>query len=242
MFEDKVDRPSLLSLEDLITLRFETSEALGDWREIPDLRKAGGYIAEASSAWVRYRDSTVYKRILPLLPPIKGEYSDWDVIYCWNASALSALGQYDEGYAVIEEGLSRCKRTVALLCTLGDIKSDQNRIEGFGWWMQACMLGTSNWSPYLKLSVAADEVGRRDLSLRLVAATDLLVSGMPRFDADIDARLRDLARSDIHRMQTALGTFSAYMDPFLPSPTSLQTSEIGARIKARMRLLQRKPE
>lgn len=148
------------SLVEVVNLRFPPDGPWKEWREIPELKQAGQLVGEASSAWIYRGDGAVYRRILPLLPDIDGDYRDWEVAYCWRARALSAANLKDETYAVLDRGLKVCNRRSDILSTLGDIEFDHRCATCFGWWMQACMLQSSDWVPYLKLSVAAHQIHR----------------------------------------------------------------------------------
>jgi len=117
-----------------------------------------------------------------------------------------------------------CNRRSAILSTLGDIEFDHRSATCFGWWMQVCMLQSSNWAPYLKLSklsVAADQIDRLVFYRRLLSRVDALVKGIPRFTKEGETALRQFAQDAASFLVPAFDLFEQYVNEYCNFSTGL---------------------
>jgi hypothetical protein len=208
---------------------FKSIKSQRDWREVRPLIEIGASMAEVSTNWLFHRDPSVFEHILPMLPSLNGELTEYDVIYCWNAYALAAVGQIAKAESILTDRLNKEPPSLNILSIFGDIKLHHLKIEALGWYMQCCYHGTPESFTYLKLSAAAYECGEMELYNRLLVAADILALGIFRLDSRAEHEIRSMVSNESPRMQTVLKTFRKYMKNYLPL-TSLLSKDWGDRL------------
>lgn len=141
-----------------------------------------------------------------------------------QAYSLMENAKWEEAGDIIEEGIESCDRKDRLCELIANIYVNEENPLGIGWYMQACVLGSRNWVPYLCVSYAARAIGLDDLAWRCLNACDVLESGMkriPSFETVIKDLVKHLRHSDRSQLLEAMKSFTDAMDPYLPAPGEL---------------------
>jgi hypothetical protein len=138
-----------------------------------------------------------------------------------EAYSLMSNRRWGEAADLIQRGLESCNRKDRLCELMGNIRLNERNPVGIGWCMQACVLASPSWVPYLLVSYAAQALGLEKLAWRSLNACDVVDTGMKRIDrleADIRVLAGGAARSEL---LAAMKNFETVMDPYLPSPDAL---------------------
>jgi len=134
-----------------------------------------------------------------------------------QAQSLIQNSRWEEAKRVIQNGLQTCNRRDRLCELMAIIYRNQKNFLAIGWYMQSCVLGSRNWTPYLAVSYAARSLGLERISWRCLNACDVVGTGMPRTD-QLETGIAYLVNnSDRSQLLRAMKNFEKEMDPYLPS-------------------------
>lgn len=173
---------------------------------------------------------------------IIADFPDFDLTYMIQALALARTSRFTEAEAILEDALSRCPVKSALCKAVGDTKLWQNEVVSYGWYMQACLLGYDSYLPYLQLSYTSATIGKHDISIRLLNASDCLCgSKMFRLSPKSAQKTENVARKETDNMRKAFDIFLEFADFFLP-PTDLLPKPNDEQRQVAMSILQINPE
>jgi hypothetical protein len=98
--------------------------------------------------------------------------------------------------------------------------------QAFIWWIQSCLAGNESYMPYLYLSYASGFLNHKILSMRLLAAADIVASTTYRFNSDNELwKIKELTNKDPEGLNNVFKIFEREMDKYLPSPEFLPVNE-----------------
>jgi tetratricopeptide (TPR) repeat protein len=125
-----------------------------------------------------------------------------------------------EAERIAQDGLKTCMRKDRLCEVIGDICLEKNNPDAIGWYMQACLINSHSWEPYLLVSYAARAMGLDALAWRCLNACDTIRIGLriPELEVLISKLVWYSSKSDDGSdLLTAMQSFEKAMDPYLPS-------------------------
>ena len=109
-----------------------------------------------------------------------------------------------------------------MLCLLmGNVRLAERDPIAVGWYMQACLLASPDWVPYLMASYAAEALGVPRLARRCLNACDVINRHMPRLPESEKIIPDLLEKADRSAFRLAMRNFETAMDPYLPAPDAL---------------------
>ena len=132
-----------------------------------------------------------------------------------QARSLIQNGSLVEATDITQDGLQTCERKDRLCEVMGDICLDQKKPDAIGWYMQACLIASPSWEPYLLVSYAARSLGLDEMAWRCLNACDSIRSG-PRIP-QLEVAIQGLVMySDRSQLRIAMQNFEKAMDSYLP--------------------------
>jgi hypothetical protein len=146
-----------------------------------------------------------------------------------HARSLMRIGGSEEAASIAQDGLQTCMRKDRLCEVMGDICLDKKNPAAIGWYMQACLIASPSWEPYLLVSYAARALGLDDMAWRCLNACDVIRAG-PRIP-ELETAIADLVRnSDRSQLLIAMQDFKRAMDSYLPSVDELPHGQMEREI------------
>jgi len=216
---------NVTSIENNIDKIYIDKKETRKWNEIDDFKNIYNLFIEAQQSYYDKNDNTIFKIFLNKLPSIE-KYNDFDITYTWTAKAYAALGDKKEAEKILINGLKKCKRVSVILSELGNLHYEMKNQRAIVWWIQSCIAGNESYMPYLYLSYAAGFLNNNILSLRLLAAADIVASTTYRFNSDDELwKIKELTNKDTEGLMNAFKIFESEMDKYLPSPDFLPVNE-----------------
>ncbi|MHC1774289.1 MAG: hypothetical protein AB9834_02630 [Lentimicrobium sp.] len=205
-----------VSLSKILSIRYVNHAEIRHWNEIDDFKKIYDLFVEAQQLYYSKNDNSIFKTFLTKLPQIE-KYNDFDIIYTWTAKSLAATGYKKQAENILIDGLNKCKRVSIILSELGNLYYENKNYIAFAWWIQSCIAGNESYMPYLYLSYAASFLNEKNLSLRLLAAADVVASTTYRFNSDDDIwKIKELVNKNPDGLNKAFKEFKNEMDKYLP--------------------------
>jgi hypothetical protein len=137
-----------------------------------------------------------------------------------QARSLMQEGKWTEATSIAQGGLQTCARKDRLCEVVGDICLDKNNPDAIGWYMQACLIASPSWEPYLLVSYAARALGLDNLAWCCLNACDVIKSAprIPQLERAIAALV---SNSDRPQLLMSMQEFERAMDSYLPSSDEL---------------------
>lgn len=204
------------SLDKILSIKDSDKKEMRLWNEIDDFKSVHDIFIEAQQAYYNSNNNKGFKKLLKKLPLIE-KYNDFDIIYIWTSKSHSALGDKKRAEKILIDGLKKCKRVSILLSELGNLYYEKMNYLAFAWWIQSCIAGNESYMPYLYLSYAAGFLNKKELSLRLLAAADIVALTTYRFNSNDEIwKIKDLANKNSDGLIKALKAFENEMDKYLP--------------------------
>ena len=144
-----------------------------------------------------------------------------DESYVAEARSLMSNRQWKEATDAVQRGLQSCTRKDRLCELMANIRMNERNSVAIGWYMQACVLASPSWVPYLLVAYAAGPVGMEKLAWRCLNACDVIDTGMKRIDA-LETDIRTIAAAaNQSELLAAMKSFEVAMDPYLPPPDAI---------------------
>ena len=166
-----------------------------------------------------YRLAEDWRRLESATAGLPEEYPTFATGYCWRAYALAGLGRYQEALLLLEAGMLECPNAMEIADGIAYAFELMGDIRQFGWYMQACALGSRAAWGLLVLGLAAGNCGLRDLAARLDACAQWEAyaqsGGGHEADEKEVVRIRRVVSSDRQTLSTALLRFEQKIVPTL---------------------------
>lgn len=147
--------------------------------------------------------------------------SNDDETFFTEAHTLMSSRRFPEAAAIISDGLCRCHRKDMLCLLMGNVKLAERDPIAVGWYMQACLLASPDWVPYLMTSYAAEALGIPRLARRCLNACDVINRRMARLPESEKIIPDLLEKADRSAFRLAMRNFETAMDPYLPASDAL---------------------
>lgn len=136
-----------------------------------------------------------------------------------QAYSLMQNKRWGEARRITKDGLQTLNRKDRLCELLANIYLNEKNPLAIGWYMQACVLGSPSWVPYLLVSYAARSVGLNELAWRCLNACDVIdEKRIDRLEADIARIVENADRSEL---LATMKNFEKTMDTYLPLSNEL---------------------
>jgi hypothetical protein len=146
-----------------------------------------------------------------------------------EAYSLMSSHRFPEAAALISDGLLRCHRKDKLCLLMGNIRLAERDPIAVGWYMQACLLASPEWVPYLMASYAAEALDLPRLARRCLNACDVIDYHMKRLPDSARIIPDLLERADQSAFRLAMRNFETAMDPYLPASDALPAPTDSSR-------------
>jgi hypothetical protein len=136
-----------------------------------------------------------------------------------QARSFMQNGEWEEAKITAQGGLQSCMRKDRMCELMGDICLEKNNPAAIGWYMQACLIASPSWEPYLLVAYAARALGLDEMAWRCLNACDVIRGArIPQLETAITGLVRS---SDRSQLLIAMQGFERVMDSYLPSADEL---------------------
>jgi hypothetical protein len=147
--------------------------------------------------------------------------SNDDETFFTEAHTLMSSRRFLEAATIIYDGLHRCHRKDMLCLLMGNVRLAEREPIAVGWYMQACVLGSPDWVPYLMASYAAEALELPQLARRCLNACDVVSGHMPRLPESERIIPDLLEKADRPAFHQVMRNFETSMNPYLPASDAL---------------------
>lgn len=159
------------------------------------------------------RDAFVGKRChlveyLPILQDAANTCPHEDLPYVWLAELHLMQGKYEEARGWVFEGLRKVREFERLTYMAASVYLRMMESAAVGWFVQSCLLGTFEFTPYLFCAHCAKVAEFDDLYRRLLNASDAISPGsrVPDAEAQVVSLARRISRTELVQAMTRFQT------------------------------------
>lgn len=161
------------------------------------------------------KEPTLAQLSSPLFRNVSDSSDDQTLVT--EAYSLMSSHRFTEAAALISDGLIRCQRKDKLCLLMGNTRLAERDPIAVGWYMQACLLASPEWVPYLMVSYAAEALDLPRLARRCLNACDVIDYHMKRLPGSARILLDLLEKADQSAFRLAMRNFETVMDAYLPA-------------------------